>query len=492
MNLPPKFPYSIPLLLSLLFLPPSISHHSLLQCLYNHSIPGTLVFTPKSTNFTTTLSSSARNPRIIFDNRSPKPFLIVTPTQESHAQAAVLCSKNLNFRLITRSGGHDYEGLSYSTSLGPFLILDLFNLRSVSFTADNTVWVQSGATLGELYFSIASKSRTLAFPAGFCPTVGVGGHISGGGIGTIMRQHGIAADHVVDIRIIKADGEILERESMGEDLFWALRGGGGATVAKWQQVAYRVDKRLYINALLNVTNETVQVTFSGLFLGELPELRLIMEQSLPELQMAIKDCKEMSWVESLIIFSTIPVSSINSSQPLSILLDRNPRTLNLSFKVKSDIVTEPIAEQSWEEIWKYLLRGDEQLVMLIEPLGGKVAEIAETETPFPHRNGSLFVIQYLLAWKWTGEKVAKKHINWLRGFYKFMAPFVSKKPRSAFLNFRDLDLGRNTEGMISYDKAKIWGKKYYRVNFKRLAYAKFKADPDNFFKNEQSIPPLIF
>ncbi|KAH0451671.1 hypothetical protein IEQ34_018970 [Dendrobium chrysotoxum] len=533
MNLPPKVSYSIPLLLSLLFLPLSISHptvipahHSLLQCLYNHSIPRTLIFTPKSTNFTATLFSSARNPRIIFDDHSPKPFLIITPTQESHAQAAVLCSKRLNFQLITRSGGHDYEGLSYSTSLGPFLILDLFNLRSISFNADNTVWVQSGATLGELYFSISSKSRTLAFPAGFCPTVGVGGHISGGGIGTIMRQHGIAADHVVDIRIIKTDGEILERESMGKDLFWALRGGGGASfgvilaykinlvqvppkvtvfsksltsllgatkaVTNWQQVAYRVDKRLYINAVLNVRNETVQVTFSGLFLGELPELRLIMEQSLPELQMASKDCKEMSWIESLIIFSTFPVSSINSSQPLSILLDRSPRAVNLSFKVKSDIVTEPIVEQSWEEIWKYILKGDKQLAMLIEPLGGKVAEIAETETPFPHRNGSLFVIQYLLAWNGTGEKVAKKHVNWLRGFYKFMAPFVSKKPRAAFLNFRDLDLGQNTEGMISYDKAKIWGKKYYKVNFKRLAYAKFKTDPDNFFKNEQSIPPLDF
>ncbi|XP_020576645.1 berberine bridge enzyme-like 23 [Phalaenopsis equestris] len=334
------------------------------------------------------------------------------------------------------------------------------------------------------------------------------------------------ADHVVDIHLVNADGEILDRETMGEDLFWALRGGGAASfgvilaykiklvqvppkvtvlsktltlpqgatkaVAKWQRVAYSADNRLYINAGLIVSNKSVQADFSGLFLGELPELLLIMEQSLPELKVARKDCKEMTWIESAVVFSSFPVMNINSSQPLSVLLNRSPVAPNISFKVKSDIVTEPILEQSWEKIWKYILNGGEQLVMLVEPLGGKVAEIAETETPFPHRNGSKFVIQYIMVWSRIGKDEAKKHIEFLRGFYKFMAPFVSKKPRAAYLNFRDLDLGRNTEGVIRYNKAKVWGSKYYSVNFKRLAYAKSKTDPDDFFKNEQSIPPLFY
>lgn len=340
-----------------------------------------------------------------------------------------------------------------------------------------------------------------------------------------MREHGIAADQVVDIRIVNANGEILERESMGEDLFWALRGGGGASfgvmlayklklvrvppkvtvfsksltlslgatkaVVKWQQMAYNTDNRLYISALLSVVNKTVQATFSGLFLGEIQELRLIMEQSFPELKVTSMDCKEMTWIKSLLVFSNFPSQNINSSQPLRILLDRSPKLPKVPFKVKSDIVTEPIIEQSWEEIWKYILKGDEQPLMLIEPLGGKVAEIEETQTPFPHRNGSKYVIQYIMTWPGTGEKVVKKHIDWLRGFYKFMAPFVSKKPRAAYLNFRDLDLGRNSKGLTNYNEAKAWGRRYYKVNFKRLAYAKSKTDPDNFFKNEQSIPPLI-
>ncbi|KAK8941698.1 hypothetical protein KSP40_PGU014624 [Platanthera guangdongensis] len=533
------------LLLSFLFLPqhyislaainpaPLIStHESILPCLCHHSVPPNLLFFPNSDNFTAAFLTPQQNQRVISNSEDLKPFLIVTPTQESHAQAVVLCSRQLNLQLRTRSGGHDYEGLSYSSTLGPFLILDLLHLRSISFDlrrGRNTAWVQSGATLGELYFAIASKSRALAFPAGFCPTVGVGGHISGGGIGTLMRAHGIAADNVVDLLVIDAAGQLLQRESMGEDLFWALRGGGGASfgviiaykiklvkippsvtvfvksidlsqgatraVAQWQQVAYRADNRLYINAVLSVVNKTVEATFSSLFLGELKELLHIMNESLPELRVTAKDCKETTWIESQVTFSSFPLPDINGG-PLSLLLDRSPAAISFSYKIKSDIVTEPIAGENWEKIWKYMIDGDVQAVqptMLIEPLGGKVGEIAETETPFPHRNGSKFVIQYIDVWLEQGEKAAKKNVDWLRKFYRFMAPFVSKNPRGAYLNFRDLDLGRNRGGgrMMSYDSAKVWGRKYYKSNFQRLAFTKAKWDPENFFRNEQSIPPLF-
>ena len=90
-------------------------------------------------------------------------------------------------------------------------------------------WVQAGAILGELYTKIAEKSKTLAFPAGICSTVGAGGHISGGGYGNLIRKHELSVDHVVDAQFVDVNGKILNRSSMGEDLFWAIRGGGGAS-----------------------------------------------------------------------------------------------------------------------------------------------------------------------------------------------------------------------------------------------------------------------
>ncbi|GAA0171446.1 hypothetical protein LIER_41160 [Lithospermum erythrorhizon] len=88
----------------------------------------------------------------------PKPILIFIPSSEHHVQAAVICSKELGIHLRVRSGGHDYEGLSYTSELEfestpLFILLDLGKLRSVSVdVAENSSWVEAGATLGETYY----------------------------------------------------------------------------------------------------------------------------------------------------------------------------------------------------------------------------------------------------------------------------------------------------------------------------------------------------
>ncbi|GJN38598.1 hypothetical protein PR202_gb27656 [Eleusine coracana subsp. coracana] len=77
--------------------------------------------------------------------------------------------------------------------------------------------------------------------------------------------------------------------------------------------------------------------------------------------------------------------------------------------------------------------------------------------------------------------------------YAFMAPYVSKNPRQAYVNYRDLDLGVNqvVGNVSSYASGKVWGEKYFKGNFDRLARTKGKVDPDDYFRNEQSIPPLL-
>ncbi|KAJ8541647.1 hypothetical protein K7X08_002463 [Anisodus acutangulus] len=88
----------------------------------------------------------------------------------------------------------------------------MFNLRSVNVDVnDETAWVQAGATLGELYYNIWRTSDVLGFPAGVCPTVGVGGHVSGGGYGNMLRKFGLNFDHVLDARLVDVNGSILDR-----------------------------------------------------------------------------------------------------------------------------------------------------------------------------------------------------------------------------------------------------------------------------------------
>ncbi|CAI0545936.1 unnamed protein product [Linum tenue] len=222
-----------PLLLLLLLLlqlphswssPPFQTSQDFTRCLFSqNSTVAThtnLIYTPASPKYSLLLQSTIRDARFN-TTLAPKPSVIVTPTSLSQIQASVHCSREHGLQLRVRSGGHDYEGLSYTSPYPnyPFVVLDLVNFRNISVDVpEKTAWVQSGAILGELYHRIGEASPNLAFPAGSCHTVGVGGHFSGGGFGFLMRKFGLAADNVLDAVLIDSKGSVLDRASMGEDM----------------------------------------------------------------------------------------------------------------------------------------------------------------------------------------------------------------------------------------------------------------------------------
>ncbi|XP_042479775.1 O-acetylstemmadenine oxidase-like [Macadamia integrifolia] len=500
-----------------------------LNCVSSHSGAtnsiSKVLYSPTNSSFTPILNSTIQNLRFL-SSKSPKPLFIITPTIDSHIQAAVICSRKNGLQIKVRSGGHDYEGLSYRSDV-PFIIVDLRNFRLITVdTVEKTAWVQAGSTLGEVYYHIANKSNTLGFPAGLCSTVGVGGHISGGGIGTLMRKYGLAADNIIDAYIVDVNGRILNRTSMGEDLFWAIRGGGGASfgiivswkiklvpvpptvtvftvqrtlqqgatklVSRWQQLAYMFNEDLLIRAIAIVANgatkeeSTILVTFQSLFLGRVKELLPLMNNSFPELGLEAKDCTEMSWINSTLYFA-----GFTNGESIDVLLNRTLQS-KIFYKAKSDFLQEPISETGLEKIWNELLQGNISPVVIMDPLGGRMSQISDTETPFPHRAGNLYNIQYYMYWQDGSTNTTKEHLQRMRKIYKFMTPYVSKHPRSAYLNYRDLDLGSSDMRNTSYRKASVWGNSYFKNNFKRLASVKSMVDPTNFFWDEQSIPPLNF
>ncbi|CAA7054576.1 unnamed protein product [Microthlaspi erraticum] len=507
--------------------PPSNSvYNSFLKCFSERTkTPQTQiaknVFSQSNPGYSSVLRAYIRNAR--FNTSStPKPTIIVTPRSYSHVSAAVICSKPLNFVLKIRSGGHDYDGLSYISDK-PFFILDMSNLRNVSVDiADQSAWISAGATLGEVYYRIWEKSKIHGFPAGVCPTVGVGGHISGGGYGNMLRKFGLSVDNLIDAKIVDVNGRILDRKSMGEDLFWAISGGGGGSfgvvlgykiklvpvpsvvtvfrveqymnsgavdmVHKWQSVGPKTDPNLFMRMLIQpVTRKkvkTVRASVVALFLGRANDVVSLLSKEFPELALKKENCTEMSWLQSALWWD----NHVNATQTdPKVFLDRNLDTSSFG-KRKSDYVATEIPRAGIESLFKKMIELG-KIGLVFNPYGGKMAEIPVNATPFPHRK-KLFKIQYSVNWKESSPELEKGFLNQAKVLHSFMTGFVSKKPRSAYLNYRDVDIGVNDHGENSYKEGKVYGKKYFGKNFDRLVKIKTVVDPGNFFRNEQSIPTL--
>ncbi|CAI9100880.1 OLC1v1038067C1 [Oldenlandia corymbosa var. corymbosa] len=499
---------------------------SFIHCLSSdHQFPSntsilSVTYVTTNASYQSLLHSCVQNLRFLSSD-TPKPLAIITALEYSHVQTAVTCSKSNGLQIRIRSGGHDFEGLSYRSQV-PFVILDLRNLKSVSIDIeDGSAWVESGATLGELYYAIAEKSPVHGFPAGSYPGVGIGGHFSGGGVGYLVRKYGLAADNVIDALVVDVNGRILDKESMGSDLFWAIRGGGGGSFGvvlawriklvqvpavvtackpirtfehgaidllhKWQYVQPKLSEKI---TSLPVSNR-LGVEFNFLFLGRVEELLEMTEDEFPELQLRKEDCSEMSWIESVLFLSGYP-----GGNSIEILKNRAYNPFRVHLKLKTDLIHQPLPYEAFEGMRKWNTGVDSGSIFF-QSYGGIMKRISESELPFPHRKVQ-YEILYLMGWmegdKKDGEKSSsEKYIHQLGELYELMTPYVADNPRSAYVNSRDLDLGTNDVfGTTTYSKAENdWGLRYFKNNFRKLAIIKAEVDPTNFFNHQQSIPPLF-
>ncbi|WOG89944.1 hypothetical protein DCAR_0209185 [Daucus carota subsp. sativus] len=459
-----------------------------------------VVYTPVNTSFNSLLQSRIQNLRFLSAS-TPKPLAIVTPKDESHLQIGYSCAYEFSVQIRIRGGGHDSEGLSY-TSAVPFVIFDFISAGSMLM-------------LKMALPGIAQKNRTIGFPGSTWPSVGMGGFLSGGGYGSLMRKYGLGADNVVDIQFMNKNGNIyIGRSSIGEDLFWAIRGGTASSygvvlswkiklvprtleqnatqlVHKYQTFAAKTDRNLYIRAKITpvnltpeVRNKTVLVSFQSLFLGRANRLLKIMQKGFPELGLTKEDCHEMSWIKSTLWFAGDV--GFPKGESLNLLMNRDLAP-KLYFKAKTDYVEEPISVKGLEGMWKRLMQQEEGAAeLLMIPYGGKMDKFTESAIPFPHRAGNLYMLYQGVYWNEnTTVSIQKKSLKWLRSLSKYLTPHVSKNPRRSYVNFNDLDLGVSNK---SYEEASSWGTRYFKNNFKRLVQVKNDIDPQDIFHHEQSIP----
>src|SRR5918995_1106195 len=152
------------------------------------------------------------------------PAAIVRVKDASDIARVVSLARESGLELAIRSGGHSVAG--HSTTEGG-IVLDLSEMKNLEIdTEGRTAWAETGLTAGE--YTAAVGAHGLATGFGDTGSVGIGGVTLGGGVGYLVRKHGLTIDDVLAAEIVTADGELLRVDAERHpDLFWAIRGGGG-------------------------------------------------------------------------------------------------------------------------------------------------------------------------------------------------------------------------------------------------------------------------
>lgn len=215
-------------------------------------------------------------------------------------------------------------------------------------------------------------------------------------------------------------------------------------------------------------------------MGDSDSLVSLLQKDFPELSIGKSNCNETTWIDSVLWWA-----NFNLGTPPTALLDRDLNDAGF-LKRKSDYVQTPIPKSGLESLWQKMIELG-KVGMVFNAYGGRMDQIKPDETPFPHRAGNLYKIQYSVNWDQPGSEADKNFTTQAKLLHDFMTPFVSKNPRSAYFNYRDIDVGSTKKW--SYEEGKVYGESYFNGNYERLVDVKTAVDANNFFRNEQSIPP---
>ena len=153
-----------------------------------------------------------------------RPSLIVRCAGVADVINSVNFARNNNLLLAVRGAGHNVAGLA---TCDGGIVIDLTQMKGMRIDlAARTVRGEPGLTWIELNHDL--QEFGLAATGGFIATTGIGGLTLGGGLGWLVRQHGLACDNLVSVDVVTADGQFLTAsETQNQDLFWGIRGGGG-------------------------------------------------------------------------------------------------------------------------------------------------------------------------------------------------------------------------------------------------------------------------
>jgi FAD/FMN-containing dehydrogenase len=162
--------------------------------------------------------------KVFYGKYDRRPAAIVRPADVAEVAQVVTLAADGGLELAVRSGGHSLAG--HSVSEGG-IVLDLSEMTALDLDLEGrTAWAQTGLTAGAYTTTVGGHGLATGF--GDTASVGIGGLTLGGGVGFLVRRHGLTIDNLLAAEVVTADGRVLQVDAETHpDLFWAIRGGGG-------------------------------------------------------------------------------------------------------------------------------------------------------------------------------------------------------------------------------------------------------------------------
>jgi FAD/FMN-containing dehydrogenase len=418
------------------------------------------------------------------------PALIVKCAGVADVINAVKVGRSSGLPVAVRGGGHSFPGLSVADDA---LVIDLSAMRGIRVDPHTrTARVQAGVLLGEL--DRETQAFGLAVPSGIVTHTGVAGLTLGGGIGWIMRKHGLTIDQLLAVDVVTANGEFVTASAEeNAELFWGICGGGGnfGIVTEFTFRCVPLGPTVLAGPVFWPMEQSGEVLrFYRDWVADAPDdlMTIVVHRKAPPLPFV----PEHLHGKPVVMVIPCWVGDIEEGQEVV-------RPLKEFGSPVADVcVPKPyLAHQSMLDPsfvpgrWYYFKSCDvaelndeiiditvERSLQIVSPMtsfpiwqmGGAVARVGEDETAF---NGRSAGFTYNIGACTPTEEGFAEERAWVRSFWSALEPWHE----GVYVNF----LG--DEGAERVRAA------YGPAKYDRLVALKRKVDPDNFFRINQNIAP---
>lgn len=416
------------------------------------------------------------------------PALIVRAAGSADVARTVVFARDAGLELSIRGGGHSMAG--HGTNDGG-VVLDLGAMKGLHIDPDRRLaWAQAGLTAGE--YTAAAAAHGLATPFGDVGSVGIAGLTLGGGIGWLVRKHGLTIDALVSVDIVTADGHLINAsEDEHQDLFWAVRGGGGnfGVVTRFQFKLYPVSTVLGGALFMPLTRDTLRalVPIASAAPAKLTTISFIMPAppapfipaefvGQPTLGiMFVYDGDPEAGQAALAPFRAVatPFADLAMPMPYSGIYEFTKEASNPGNEITRSAFLETLDDAAVDAIIAAMADPSSPMSMFqIRVLGGAMAQVGSSATAFAHRNAPVMVAALAI---FEDAATAPVHIEWADALLAALRP----RAIGVYSNFiGDEGTGRLRDA-------------YPGLTYERLAQVKRRYDPTNLFHHNQNIRPAV-